>query len=58
MLVNNFPCHIDNDIHTSNLKKVHLVYKDKSNFLLLFQMIVLFYLNNLKQKGKLIIMEK
>ena len=35
MLVNNFPCHIDNDIEASNLKKVHLFYKDKNNFLLI-----------------------
>jgi len=35
MLVNNFPCHIDNDVDASNMKKVHLFYKDKSNFLLI-----------------------
>jgi hypothetical protein len=35
MLVNNFPCHIDNDVEASNMKKVHLFYKDKSNFLLI-----------------------
>ena len=35
MLVNNFQCHIDNDVDTSNLKKTHLFYKDKSDFLLI-----------------------
>lgn len=35
MLVNSFPCLIDNDIEASNLKKVHLFYKDKNNFLLI-----------------------
>ena len=35
MLVNNFPCHIDNDVEASSMKKVHLFYKDKSNFLLI-----------------------
>ena len=35
MLVNNFQCHIDNDVDASNLKKTHLFYKDKSDFLLI-----------------------
>jgi hypothetical protein len=35
MLVNNFQCHIDNDIEISNIKKTHLFYKDKSDFLLI-----------------------
>jgi len=35
MLVNNFPCHIDNDLDTSRPQKMPLFYKDKSNFALI-----------------------
>jgi hypothetical protein len=51
MLVNNFPCHIDNDIEASNLKKVHLFYKDKSNFLLIISDDCLILFKQLEPEG-------
>ena len=34
MLVNSFPCYIDNDVEERTLKKVHLFYGETSNYLL------------------------
>ena len=53
MLVNNFPCHIDNDIEASNLKKVHLFYKDKSNFLLIISDDCLILFKQLEPEGEI-----
>ena len=53
MLVNNFPCHIDNDIELSNLKKVHLFYKDKSNFLLIISDDCLILFKQLEPEGEI-----
>ena len=35
MLVNSFPCYIDNEVETTNLKTLHLFYGDNSNHLLI-----------------------
>ena len=51
MLVNNFPCHIDNDVEASNMKKVHLFYKDKSNFLLIVSDDCLILFKQLEPEG-------
>ena len=53
MLVNNFPCHIDNDIEITNLKKVHLFYKDKSNFLLIISDDCLILFKQLEPEGEM-----
>lgn len=52
MLVNNFPCHIDNDVVPSNMKKVHLFYKDKSNFLLIISDDCLILFKQLEPEGE------
>ena len=53
MLVNNFPCHIDNDVEISNLKKTHLFYKDKSNFLLIISDDCLILFKQLEPEGEI-----
>jgi hypothetical protein len=53
MLVNNFPCHIDNDVEASNMKKVHLFYKDKSNFLLIVSDDCLILFKQLEPEGEI-----
>jgi hypothetical protein len=53
MLVNNFPCHIDNDVEISNLKKIHLFYKDKSNFLLIISDDCLILFKQLEPEGEI-----
>ena len=53
MLVNNFPCHIDNDIEASKLKKVHLFYKDKSNFLLIISDDCLILFKQIEPEGEI-----
>ena len=53
MLVNNFPCHIDNDVEPSNMKKVHLFYKDKSNFLLIISDDCLVLFKQLEPEGEI-----
>jgi len=53
MLVNNFPCHIDNDIEVSDMKKVHLFYKDKSNFLLIISDDCLILFKQLEPDGEI-----
>jgi len=53
MLVNNFPCHIDNDVDASNMKKVHLFYKDKSNFLLIVSDDCLILFKQLEPDGEI-----
>ena len=53
MLVNNFPCHIDNDIEITDLKKVHLFYKDKSNFLLIISDDCLILFKQLEPEGEM-----
>ena len=53
MLVNNFPCHIDNDVEASNMKKVHLFYKDKSNFLLIVSDDCLILFKQLEPDGEI-----
>ena len=53
MLVNNFPCHIDNDVDASNMKKVHLFYKDKSNFLLIVSDDCLILFRQLEPDGEI-----
>ena len=35
MLVNSFPCYIDNEVDTTNLKKIHLFYGDTNSHLLI-----------------------
>ena len=35
MLVNSFPCNIDNEVEKINLNKIHLFYGDTDNFLLI-----------------------
>ena len=53
MLVNNFTCHIDNDIEASKLKKVHLFYKDKSNFLLIISDDCLILFKQIEPEGEI-----
>ena len=53
MLVNNFPCHIDNDVDASNMKKFHLFYKDKSNFLLIVSDDCLILFKQLEPDGEI-----
>ena len=35
MLVNSFPCYIDNEVDNTNLKKIHLFYGDTNSHLLI-----------------------
>ena len=53
MLVNNFQCHIDNNVEVSNLKKTPLFYKDKSDFLLIISDDCLILFKILEPEGEI-----
>ena len=53
MLVNNFPCNIDNDIDEKNIKKKHLFFFNNSNFLLIISDDCLILLEQLEQDAEI-----
>ena len=53
MLVNNFPCNIDNDIDEKNIKKKHLFFGNNSNFLLIISDDCLILLEQLEQDAEI-----
>ena len=53
MLVNSFPCYIDNEVEKSNMKKVHLFYGDTSNHLLIISDDCLVLFKQLEQDAEI-----
>ena len=53
MLVNSFPCNIDNEVETTNIKKIHLFYGDTSNFLLIISDDCLVLFKQLEQEAEI-----
>ena len=52
MLVNSFPCNIDNEVETTYMKKIHLFYGDTSNFLLIISDDCLVLFKQLEQEAE------
>ena len=52
MLVNSFPCYIDNDVEENTLKKVHLFYGETSNHLLIISDDCLVLFKQLEQEAE------
>ena len=52
MLVNSFPCYIDNEVEKTNLKKIHLVYGDTDNHLLIISDDCLVLFKQLEQEAE------
>ena len=52
MLVNSFPCYIDNEVEKTNLKKMHLFYGDTSNHLLIISDDCLVLFKQLEQEAE------
>ena len=53
MLVNSFPCYIDNEVEKTNLKKIHLFYGDTSNHLLIISDDCLVLFKQLEQDAEI-----
>ena len=53
MLVNSFPCYIDNDVEERTLKKVHLFYGETSNYLLVISDDCLVLFKQLEQDAEI-----
>ena len=52
MLVNSFPCYIDNEVEKTNLKKIHLFYGDTDNHLLIISDDCLVLFKQLEQEAE------
>ena len=52
MLVNSFPCYIDNEVEKTNLKKIHLFYGDTDNHLLMISDDCLVLFKQLEQEAE------
>lgn len=52
MLVNSFPCYIDNEVEKTNLKKFHLFYGDTDNHLLIISDDCLVLFKQLEQEAE------